>query len=80
MFMEKMIIFDSVLEDLILDFLEWLAKRVRTYEDVMDAWRTSCPKLPVWEEASGRGLVIRDKKRIIDRSNHASRREMPSTT
>jgi hypothetical protein len=26
----------------------------------MDAWRTSCPKLPVWEEANDRGLVIRE--------------------
>jgi len=25
----------------------------------MDAWRTSCPKLPVWEEANARGLVTR---------------------
>jgi hypothetical protein len=32
----------------------------RNYEEVMDAWRTSCPKLPVWEEANERGLVERD--------------------
>jgi D-3-phosphoglycerate dehydrogenase len=25
----------------------------------MDAWRTSCPKLPVWEDANARGLVTR---------------------
>ena len=48
---------DAVLEDLVLDFLEWLATKTRTYEDVMDAWRTSCPKLPVWEDANDRGLV-----------------------
>ena len=51
---------DAVLEDLVLDFLEWLTTRARTYEDVMDAWRTLCPKLPVWEEASDRGLVTRE--------------------
>jgi hypothetical protein len=50
---------DAVLENLVLDLLEWLATRERTYEEVMDAWRTSCPKLPVWEEASDRGLVTR---------------------
>jgi hypothetical protein len=47
-------------EGLILDLLEWLAKRDRTYEEVMDAWRTSCPKLPVWEDANDRGLVVKE--------------------
>ena len=48
---------DDVVEPLILDLLEWLAERERSYEEVMDAWRTSCPKLPVWEDANDRGLV-----------------------
>jgi hypothetical protein len=50
---------DTVVETLILDLLEWLAKRERSYEEVMDAWRTSCPRLPVWEDANDRGLVMR---------------------
>jgi hypothetical protein len=49
---------DFVTETLILDLLEWLAKGDRGYEEVMDAWRTCCPKLPVWEDANDRGLVI----------------------
>jgi hypothetical protein len=48
---------DTVVDALILDLLEWLAARERSYEEVMEAWRTSCPKLPVWEEANDRGLV-----------------------
>jgi D-3-phosphoglycerate dehydrogenase len=48
---------DTVVDALILDLLEWLAKRDRSYEDVMGAWRTSCPRLPIWEEANDRGLV-----------------------
>jgi hypothetical protein len=48
---------DTVVEALILDLLQWLSMRERTYEEVMDAWRTSCPKLPVWEDANDRGLV-----------------------
>ena len=51
---------DSVVEALILDLLEWVTKRDRTYEEVMEAWRTSCPRLPVWEEANDRGLVVRE--------------------
>ena len=50
---------DTVVEPLILDLLEWLAERERTYEEVMAAWRTSCPRLPVWEDANDRGLVMR---------------------
>ena len=51
---------DTVVEALIIDLLEWLTKRERTHEEVMEAWRTSCRKLPVWEEANDRGLVIRE--------------------
>ena len=48
-------------EALILDLLDWLTLRERTYEEVMAAWRTSCPRLPVWEEANDRGLIIREE-------------------
>jgi hypothetical protein len=51
---------DTVVEALIVDLLQWLAERERTYEEVMSAWRTSCPKLPVWEDANDRGLVALD--------------------
>jgi D-3-phosphoglycerate dehydrogenase len=46
-------------EDLVLDLLEWLGTSARPYEEVLDAWRTSCPRLPVWETANDRGLVER---------------------
>lgn len=49
----------SELDALILDLCEWIAKSPRPYEDVMDAWRTSCPRLTVWEDAAERGLVQR---------------------
>ena len=48
---------DTVVEALILDLLDWVAMRERTYEEVMSVWRTSCPKLPVWEDANERGLI-----------------------
>jgi hypothetical protein len=44
---------------LILDFLDWLAAGPRPYAEVMDAWRTSCPRLTVWEDAVDEGLVVR---------------------
>ena len=52
---------DTALEaSLILDLLEWLATADRSHDDVMNAWRPSCPKLPVWEEANDRGLVLKE--------------------
>jgi hypothetical protein len=48
---------DPLVETLILDLLEWLAIRDQSYEEVMEAWRTSCPKLSVWEDTNDRGLV-----------------------
>jgi hypothetical protein len=50
---------DAVVEALILDLLYWLTERDRSYEEVMNAWRTSCPRLPVWEDANDRGLIVR---------------------
>ncbi len=44
---------------LVLDLVEWVAVRPRAYAEVMDAWRTSCPRLPVWEDAVDLGFVVR---------------------
>ena len=43
--------------DLTIQFLEWLSERPRTYGKTMDAWRTSCPRLSIWEDALSAGLV-----------------------
>src|SRR5205823_2312307 len=42
---------------LILDLLEWIGPNARPYREVIEAWRTSCPRLPVWEEANERGFI-----------------------
>jgi hypothetical protein len=44
---------------LILDFLEWLAAEPRAYAEVMDGWRTSCPRLTIWEDTVDGGYVVR---------------------
>lgn len=53
---------NSTVRALILDLIEWLALKERTYEETMDAWRTSCPKLPVWEDANDLGLIAIERK------------------
>lgn len=50
------------LENLILDLLEWLGSSPRPYADVLDAWRTSCPRFPVWEDANHRGFIERHSR------------------
>ena len=46
-------------DQLVRDLVDWVARKPRTYEEVMDAWRTSCPRLTVWEDAIDRGLIER---------------------
>ena len=49
----------DAIEPLILDLVAWVAKEPRDYLETMEAWRTSCPRLPVWEEATERGFITR---------------------
>ena len=45
---------------LVIDLLEWIGFRARPEAGVIEAWRTSCPRLPVWEEANSRGYIVRE--------------------
>ena len=47
------------LDPLIWDLVDWVAREPRVYADVIEAWRTSCPRLTVWEDACDRGFVER---------------------
>jgi len=40
-----------------IEFLAWVADRPRTYAQAMEAWRSSCPRLSVWEDAIIDGLI-----------------------
>ena len=51
------------LDALVLDLLDWVGPRARPYPEVMEAWRTSCPRLPVWESANDRGFIERRYER-----------------
>ena len=50
---------------LVLDLLEWLGPTSKRYAEVMEVWRTSCPRLPVWEEANQLGLIAREHREGI---------------
>ena len=49
----------GTLDPLILDLLEWIAREPRSYVDLIEAWRTSCPRLTVWEDTVDRGFAVR---------------------
>ncbi len=52
---------------LTLQFLEWVAEAPRSHADVMDVWRSSCPRLSIWEDAVLAGLVRYDAdNRTVD--------------
>ena len=52
----------ETVDSLILDLLEWIGPGQRPYAETMDAWRTSCPRLPVWEDATDLGFIERRRE------------------
>ena len=50
---------DASINPLIFDLLDWLAIRPRPYVEAMEVWRTSCPRLTIWEDAVDLGYVVR---------------------
>ncbi len=48
---------DEAITPLTMEFLTWVASRPRTYAEAMDAWRSHCPRHPVWDDALSDGLV-----------------------
>ena len=46
-------------DPLVLDLVEWIAREPRLYSEVIETWRTSCPRLTIWEDAVDRGYVAR---------------------
>jgi hypothetical protein len=47
---------------LTLDFLRWVVQQPRSYAEAMEAWRTSCPRLSIWEDALADGLIIVERR------------------
>ena len=52
----------ETVDNLILDLLEWIGPGERPYAETLEAWRTSCPRLPVWEEATDLGFIERRRE------------------
>lgn len=52
---------------IMIQFLQWISDRPRSREDVLEAWRSSCPRFPVWEDARADGLI---RQRGGERGEH----------
>jgi hypothetical protein len=51
---------------LMIEFLDWIASRPRTYAESMEAWRTTCPRHSVWEDAIADGLIRVEGGSLVD--------------
>lgn len=49
-------------QSLVLDLIEWIGHAPRPYAEVMSAWRTSCPRLTIWEDAADAEFVVRESR------------------
>lgn len=48
-----------------LQLLAWIAERPRTYPETIEAWKSSCPRLTVWEDALVDGLVRVERRHVL---------------
>ena len=46
-----------VLAPSVLELLEWVDSRPRSYSEAMEAWTSNCPRHPAWDDALSDGLV-----------------------
>lgn len=48
---------NSTQDALTAQMLEWIASGQHPYSEVIETWKTSCPRLSIWEDACIEGLV-----------------------
>jgi hypothetical protein len=48
-----------------VQMLEWIAERPRSHAETIEVWKTSCPRLAVWEDALADGLVRIDRGCVL---------------
>ena len=59
---------EARVERLMVEFLGWVSRRPRSYGETMEAWRSTCPRISIWEDAVGEGLVEIEQKGSINES------------
>ena len=51
-----------------IQFLAWVANRPRSFADVREAWRSTCPRLSTWEDALNDHLVRFGASKVPERA------------
>ena len=46
-----------VLAPSVLELLEWVDSRPRSYSEAMESWTSNCPRHPAWDDALSDGLI-----------------------
>lgn len=52
-------------DPLILDLVEWVSRGQRSHTELLETWRTSCPRLTVWEDAVDHGYLLRGDGNLV---------------
>jgi hypothetical protein len=47
------------------ELLAWVADRERTYAEAIEAWKSNCPRLAIWDDAATAGLVRTAGGRVV---------------
>jgi hypothetical protein len=50
---------------LLREFLDWVGARPRSYDDTVEAWRGSCPRHPVLDDAFTARLIASVGKTVV---------------
>ena len=48
-----------------VQMLTWIAEQSRSYAETIDVWKTSCPRLAVWEDALADDLVCIERGCVV---------------
>jgi hypothetical protein len=48
-----------------IQLLTWIDEEPRGYAETVERWRTSCPRLAVWEDALADGFVRVENRRVV---------------
>jgi hypothetical protein len=46
---------------LMIEFLDWISSRRRTYSETLEAWQSHCPRQTIWEDALIEELIQLDR-------------------
>jgi hypothetical protein len=63
---------------LMKELLTWIAERPRSFDETREAWKTSCPRQSVWEDAQIEGLVrLLDGHVVLTELGESALKEKP---